>query len=119
MVPFQGQRKPDQGGKRGKWPPSGSAASPSLVFGIKEPVLWAQLGRQTFPGKCRLGGDGKDLSLNVEESVQQGQGMFRPSRQKQQGGWRTGTLEEPGCVKESGLDPKSSGEPLELWMGAL
>lgn len=32
----------------------------SLVFGIKESVLWAQLGRQTFPGKCKLRVDGRD-----------------------------------------------------------
>lgn len=42
-------------------------ALPSLMFGIKKPVLWAQLGRQTSPtphprppGKCKLCVDARD-----------------------------------------------------------
>lgn len=60
-------------------------ALPSLVFTIKEPVLWTQLGRQTFPGKCKLCGDGRDGFEVIRESLQQDQGPLRPSRQQQQG----------------------------------
>lgn len=59
-LPFWGQRKLDQAGNGGKRPALGAAASLPPVFGIEETVLWAQLGSQTFPGKCKLCREGRD-----------------------------------------------------------
>lgn len=91
-VPSWGQKKLDEGWRWWQMASIRQHSRPSLflVFGIKEPVLWAQLGRQTFPGKCKLPGGGRDGFEIIWESLQQDQGPLRPSRQQQQRGLKVG-----------------------------
>jgi hypothetical protein len=83
----------------------------------KDRVTWAQLGRQTFPGKCKLsrerGHPRREDKLACSLTRACCNEGHQAGRFRELLGGRRG---KQGCVNSLGLglDPKSSGKPLKL-----